>query len=59
VLAAKIVRDFLVNRARPFIFETAPSPLIAAVTRTALRISQERPRRREWLALWLPMPATN
>ena len=50
VLAPKIVRDFLVNRARPFIFATAPSPLIAAVTRTALRISRERPRRRERLA---------
>jgi 8-amino-7-oxononanoate synthase len=34
VLAPKIVRDFLVNRARLFIFATAPSPLIAAVTRT-------------------------
>src|SRR5919198_5065120 len=32
VLGPKIVRDFLVNRARPFIFATAPSPLIAAVT---------------------------
>jgi 8-amino-7-oxononanoate synthase len=50
VLAPKIVSDFLVNRARPFIFATAPSPLIAAVTRAALRISRERPRRRERLA---------
>ena len=50
VLAPKIVRDFLVNRARPFIFATAPSPLIAAVTRAALRISRERPGRRERLA---------
>jgi 8-amino-7-oxononanoate synthase len=50
VLAPKIVRDFLVNRARPFIFATAPSPLIAAVTRSALRISREQPARRERLA---------
>jgi 8-amino-7-oxononanoate synthase len=50
VLAPKIVRDFLINRARPFIFATAPSPLIAAVTRTALRISREKPERRERLA---------
>jgi 8-amino-7-oxononanoate synthase len=50
VLAPKIVRDFLVNRARPFIFATAPSPLIAAVTRSALRISREQPGRRERLA---------
>jgi 8-amino-7-oxononanoate synthase len=50
VLAPKIVRDFLVNRARPFIFATAPSPLIAAVTRAALRLSREKPARRERLA---------
>jgi 8-amino-7-oxononanoate synthase len=49
VLGPKIVRDFLVNRARPFIFATAPSPLIAAVTRVALRISREQPARRERL----------
>jgi 8-amino-7-oxononanoate synthase len=50
VLGPKIVRDFLVNRARPFIFATAPSPLIAAVTRAALDISRNRPERRERLA---------
>jgi 8-amino-7-oxononanoate synthase len=31
------MRDFLVNRARSVIFSTAPSPLIAAVVRAALR----------------------
>src|SRR5216684_9424496 len=50
VLGPKLVRDFLVNRARGFIFATAPSPLIAAVTRTALQISREKPQRRERLA---------
>ena len=50
VLAPKVVREFLVNRARPFIFATAPSPLIAAVTRAALEISRTRPQRRERLA---------
>ena len=50
VLGPKVVRDFLVNRARPFIFATAPSPLIAAVTRVALRISRDKPQRRERLA---------
>lgn len=50
VLAPKIVREFLVNRARPFIFATAPSPLIAAVTRAALQVSFTRPQRRERLA---------
>lgn len=31
-----IMRDFLINRGRSFIFSTAPSPLIAAVARAAL-----------------------
>ena len=38
--------DFLVNRARPFIFSTAPSPLMAAAVRAALRIVAEEPERR-------------
>src|ERR1700677_17725 len=50
ILAPRIVRDFLVNRARPFIFATAPSPLIAAITRVALEISRTNPARRERLA---------
>ena len=31
-----VVRDFLINRARGFIFSTAPSPLMAAIARAAL-----------------------
>lgn len=50
VLAPTVVREFLINRARPFIFATAPSPLIAAVTRAALKISLTQPQRREKLA---------
>jgi 8-amino-7-oxononanoate synthase len=50
ILAPKIVRDFLVNRSRPFIFATAPSPLTAAITRVALELSRSRPERRERLA---------
>jgi 8-amino-7-oxononanoate synthase len=50
ILAPKIIRDFLINRSRPFIFATAPSPLIAAVTRAALEISRTNPERRERLA---------
>jgi 8-amino-7-oxononanoate synthase len=50
ILAPRIIRDFLVNRARPFIFATAPSPLIAAITRAALEISRTNPQRREQLA---------
>jgi len=40
------VRDMLVARARPFIFSTAPSPLIAAVLRDALRVLADEPERR-------------
>ncbi len=50
ILAPRTIRDFLVNRARPFIFATAPSPLTAAITRSALEISRTNPERRERLA---------
>ena len=40
-----IVRDFLINRARPFIFSTAPSPLIAFLVRQALEIVATEPER--------------
>jgi len=50
ILAPRTIRDFLVNRARPFIFATAPSPLTAAITRAALEISRTNPERRERLA---------
>lgn len=38
--------DFLVNRARPFIYATAPSPLVAAAVREALKIVADEPERR-------------
>jgi 8-amino-7-oxononanoate synthase len=50
ILAPKIIRDFLINRARPFIYATAPSPLTAAVTRAALELSHTNAVRRERLA---------
>ncbi|RZA11610.1 MAG: aminotransferase class I/II-fold pyridoxal phosphate-dependent enzyme, partial [Lysobacteraceae bacterium] len=37
VCLPRVLRDFLVNRARSFIYSTAPSPLMAAVVRAALR----------------------
>lgn len=46
VLGPRIYRDFLVNRARPFIYATAPSPLMAAGVRAALEISKRDPQRR-------------
>ncbi len=48
--APTVVKDFLINRGRGFIFSTAPSPLMAAVVRAALEIMRSRPDLRE--ALW-------
>jgi 8-amino-7-oxononanoate synthase len=50
VLAPRKIKDFLINRARPFIFATAPSPLSAAVTRAAIALSATDPARRDRLA---------
>ena len=49
VLAPRSTRDFLVNRARAFIYATAPSPLVAATVRAALGLVQREPERRERL----------
>ncbi|WP_174292043.1 8-amino-7-oxononanoate synthase [Sphingomonas bacterium] len=51
ILAPQIVREFIINRGRGFIFSTAPSPLIAAVVRDALRSLIEEPERRERLRM--------
>ena len=45
-------RDFLINRCRPFIYSTAPSPLMAATVRAALTICHgDDARRQRLLAL--------
>jgi 8-amino-7-oxononanoate synthase len=49
VCGPAVVRDFLVNRGRGFIFSTAPSPLMASAVRAALRILADEPERRERL----------
>jgi 8-amino-7-oxononanoate synthase len=46
VCGPRIVREFLVNRGRGFIFSTAPSPLMARAVREALRILADEPERR-------------
>ena len=44
-----VVRDFLINRGRAFIFSTAPSPLMASAVRESLRIVADEPERRKHL----------
>ena len=44
-----ILGDYLVNRARNFIYSTAPSPLMAAGVREALRMIADEPERRQQL----------
>ena len=45
----EVVRDFLVNRGRAFIFSTAPSPLIAVAVREAMGVLADEPERRDRL----------
>jgi 8-amino-7-oxononanoate synthase len=49
VTTTTTLRDFLINRSRPFIFATAPSPLMAVATREAIRILQDEPERQQQL----------
>jgi 8-amino-7-oxononanoate synthase len=49
VTATRVLRDFMVNRCRPFIFSTAPSPLMAVAVREALLILQQEPERQQRL----------
>ncbi|WP_287346304.1 8-amino-7-oxononanoate synthase [Mesorhizobium sp.] len=50
VTGPAVIRDYLVNRCRPFIYATAPSPLMAVAASEALDILRDEPRRRERLA---------
>ena len=47
--APAIATDFIVNRGRPFIFSTAPSPLMAWLVRQAIEIVANEPERQERL----------
>jgi 8-amino-7-oxononanoate synthase len=44
-----VLCDYLINHARPFIYATAPSPLMAAVVREALKTLSDEPERRRRL----------
>ena len=44
-----VLRNFMVNRARPFIFATAPSPLMAVAGAEAVDILQAEPERQQRL----------
>ena len=50
VCLPRLYRDFIVNRGRSFIYSTAPSPLMAAVVRAALKISAAAEQERAQLA---------
>ncbi|WCM26739.1 8-amino-7-oxononanoate synthase [Sphingomonas sp. QA11] len=50
VCGPQVMRDFLINRGRGFIFSTAPSPLMASALRESLRILVDEPEHRA--ALW-------
>jgi 8-amino-7-oxononanoate synthase len=50
VTTTGLLRDFIVNRCRPFIFSTAPSPLMAVAVQEALSILRDEPERQQCLA---------
>ncbi len=43
---SQVMRDFLINHGRGFIYSTAPSPLMAAAVRAALQVLVHEPERR-------------
>jgi 8-amino-7-oxononanoate synthase len=49
VSGPRVLCDFLINRCRPFIYATAPSPLMAVAAQEALRSLKDEPERRQRL----------
>ncbi|MGX5845192.1 8-amino-7-oxononanoate synthase [Mesorhizobium sp. ArgA1] len=58
VTAPEVLCDYLINRCRPFIYATAPSPLMAVAAATALDIVADEPERRERLARLVALAGT-
>ncbi len=50
IAASQVVIDYLVNKSRPFIYTTAPSPMVAAGAMKAIDIIRTEPQRPEHLA---------
>lgn len=49
VACKQVITDYLINKARPFIYTTAPSVGVCAATMTALEIVKAQPQRRQRL----------
>lgn len=49
VCASADIIDYLINKARPFIYSTAPMPLQAVLVKRALEIQRDEPERRQKL----------
>jgi len=49
IAGPKIIKDYLINKARPFIYTTAPSPVVAAAALKSLEIIQTEPDHRKRL----------
>ena len=58
VCCPRVIADILINKARGFIFSTAPSPLSAAAVRASLEIIRDQPERRERLARLIAFAGT-
>lgn len=50
ICCSQVIKDYLINKCRPFIFSTGPSPLMAVAVKTALTLIDKEPWRRSDLA---------
>ncbi|KKC25310.1 8-amino-7-oxononanoate synthase [Sphingomonas sp. SRS2] len=58
ICCPRVLADIFVNKARGFIFSTAPSPLAAAAVRASLTLLRSQPERRERLARLIAFAGT-